>query len=167
MTEEWKVLPGFKDYEVSNLGSVRRITAAKGTRAMRPIAPCADRGGRLVFNARRDGATKQFKVHRAVMLAFVGPCPDGKEVAHLDGNQANNRLENLMYATPTENNRHKELHGTQWKGEASPQAKLREENVVWIKKNRGLISYSTMAASLGVHLQTVASIAQGKNWKHV
>jgi hypothetical protein len=165
--EIWKAIPGFERYEVSNIGNVRRASSGRGTRANRPIKPSMDKGGRLVFNASADQGRKQFKVHRAVMLAFVGECPQGKEVAHLDGNQTNNCLENLMYATPKENNGHKVLHGTQWKGETAPQAKLSEADARWIKQKRGSISYSVMAASLGVHLQTVAAIAQGKNWKHV
>lgn len=165
--EIWKELPGYSAYEVSTLGRVRRILSGKGTRAGREVHPSRDRGGRMVFNANACGQRKQFKVHRAVMLAHVGDCPAGMEVAHLDGNQQNNQIANLIYATPTENNGHKVLHGTQWRGETAPQAKLKEDQVVWIKQNKGKISYSRMAAELGVHLQTIASIAQGKNWRHV
>ena len=50
------------------------------------------------------------------MRAFVGPCPDGQQVRHLDGNPVNNRWApgataeeviaaggNLIYGTPAEN----------------------------------------------------------------
>ena len=42
-------------------------------------------------------------VHRLVLLAFVGPCPEGKEACHNDGNQRNNRLDNLRWDTPKAN----------------------------------------------------------------
>lgn len=43
-------------------------------------------------------------VHRLVLLAFVGPCPDGMECRHFpDHNPANNRPSNLQWGTPTEN----------------------------------------------------------------
>lgn len=46
------------------------------------------------------------------MLAFVGPCPDGMEVCHNDGNPENNRVENLRYGTRSDNMRDKRKHGT-------------------------------------------------------
>lgn len=42
-------------------------------------------------------------VHALVLAAFVGPRPPGMDVRHLDGNPANNLLENLAYGTRSEN----------------------------------------------------------------
>lgn len=42
-------------------------------------------------------------VHRLVASAFLGPCPGGQEVRHLDGNPQNNAVTNLAYGTRTEN----------------------------------------------------------------
>ncbi len=44
-------------------------------------------------------------VHHAVLLAWVGPRPEGYECDHLNGNGADNRLENLEWVTPEENRR--------------------------------------------------------------
>src|SRR5271166_1685861 len=41
--------------------------------------------------------------HTLVLLTFVGPCPEGYECRHLDGNPANNRLRNLAWGTRLEN----------------------------------------------------------------
>ena len=49
-----------------------------------------------------------FRVHRLVAHAFHGP-PLGEaaeEVNHIDGNRSNNRLDNLEWATPSQNVRH-------------------------------------------------------------
>ena len=165
--ENWKTLPGFEDYEVSDIGNVRRVSAAKGTRAMRHLKPCKDRGGRMVFNARKNGKTHQWKVHRAVMLAFKGDCPKGREVAHIDGNQQNNRLENLMYATPLENNRHKAIHGTQPVGSKMWNAKLTEQDVIDIRSKSPQISYAKIAKEYKVSLMAVANVITRKTWKHV
>ena len=42
-------------------------------------------------------------VHRLVLEAFVGPCPEGMECRHLEGDTANNALSNLAWGTPQEN----------------------------------------------------------------
>ncbi|WP_078336616.1 HNH endonuclease signature motif containing protein [Mycobacteroides franklinii] len=50
-----------------------------------------------------DGQCRHFKVHRLVMGAFVGPCPEGLEVLHWDDNPRNNKLTNLRYGTRSQN----------------------------------------------------------------
>ena len=43
-------------------------------------------------------------VHVLVLLAFIGPCPEGMEGCHYpDTNKANNRLSNLRWDTHAEN----------------------------------------------------------------
>jgi hypothetical protein len=42
-------------------------------------------------------------LHEAVMLAFVGPKPPGKEVLHCNGVKKNCRLDNLIYGTRRRN----------------------------------------------------------------
>jgi hypothetical protein len=51
-------------------------------------------------------------VHRLVLEAFVGPCPEGMECRHLNGVPADNRLENLRRGTPKENHGDSVRHGT-------------------------------------------------------
>jgi len=101
--EVWRAIPNFTDYSVSSTGRVMRTAGGKGAKPMRIIKQSKDQGGRLVFNASMSGKVKQLKVHRAVAFAFIGPCPEGHEVAHLDGNQENNCVVNLSYSTPVEN----------------------------------------------------------------
>lgn len=62
-----------------------------------------DRQGRLRVDLRdRDGRRTQF-VHRLVLLAFVGPCPDGAECCHADDDSSNNHLYNLRWDTHSAN----------------------------------------------------------------
>jgi hypothetical protein len=51
-------------------------------------------------------------VHSLVILAFVGPRPDGEQVRHLNGNPADNRLTNLAYGTQSQNQQDSLRHGT-------------------------------------------------------
>ena len=51
---------------------------------------------------------QKFYVHRLVASTFLGPPSDPSrwQVNHLDGNRENNRLSNLEYVSPSENQRH-------------------------------------------------------------
>ena len=46
---------------------------------------------------------KNKKVHRLVWETFKGPIPDGMHVDHINGDRADNRIENLRVATQSEN----------------------------------------------------------------
>ena len=46
---------------------------------------------------------KIYRVHKLVMLTFIGPVQEGLEIRHLNGNPQDNRLENLKYDTHSEN----------------------------------------------------------------
>ncbi len=73
------------------------------------------------------------QVHRLVLEAFVGPCPDGYEAAHNDGDPLNNRLDNLRWDTKIANHADKLRHGTQYRGAQVYNAKLTDDDVRCIR----------------------------------
>jgi hypothetical protein len=79
----------------------------------RRLKPTPQRRGHLAIWLGRDD---QRFVHRLVLQAFVGPCPEGMECRHLDGNSANNRLENLAWGTCSENSADMVKHGRAGRG---------------------------------------------------
>lgn len=104
--EKWKTIPGYEGrYEVSDLGSVRSLDR-KDTRGRR-------RKGRVMSLRRQpsghltvslcNGQQRSFPVHRLVLLAFVGPCPDGMEACHENDVPDDNRLANLRWDTRSAN----------------------------------------------------------------
>jgi hypothetical protein len=106
--EEWRDIPGFEGrYRVSNLGRV--LMTGRVAPAYGHLTPDGYLDLTLV---RADGGRSTLPAHRAVLRAFVGPCPAGKQTGHLNGVRTDNRLVNLAYVTPRENAQHKELHGT-------------------------------------------------------
>jgi hypothetical protein len=119
-TELWRPIPlweGF--YEVSDQGRVRSLdrivkTAAGPRRYLgKMLRPGTNRHGYPVVVLSRAGRRgKTAKVHRLVLEAFVGPCPDGMEGCHNNGDRADARLPNLRWDTPSANQYDRRLHGT-------------------------------------------------------
>lgn len=101
--EMWLDVPGYEGhYEVSSHGRVRGLRSGV-------LSPW--RGKYLAVTLKRSGVGQTLRLHKMVMLAFVGPCPRGQEVRHLNGDAIDNRLVNLAYGTPSENRQDTLLHG--------------------------------------------------------
>jgi hypothetical protein len=105
--ERWIDVPGCSRYFVSDLGRV--ISARTGTAKL--LDPGKQKGYPILRMIGDDRKTVAMFVHRAVMLAFVGPCPDGMQVCHYNGKRHDNRLVNLRYDTPENNKRDDVRHG--------------------------------------------------------
>ncbi len=105
----WEWIPVWPDYMASYHGDV--WSRARATTRGGLLRQNADDEGRMYVNLTRDGEQKVRRVHQLVMEAFVGPCPPGLEVRHLDGDPANNCLENLKYGTHEENMQDMVRHG--------------------------------------------------------
>lgn len=122
MIERWLPVPGYDDgYEVSDLGRVRSIDRwvhqSNGVRRLFKGKVLRDRPfpatGHRQVSLKRNSVGETFKVHRLVMMAFVGPRPDGMQVCHNNGIPDDNRLSNLRYDTASANVRDAVRHGTQ------------------------------------------------------
>src|SRR5699024_1854139 len=113
-----------------------------------------------------SGAYSTRAIHGLVLLSFVGPCPEGKEVAHLNGDAADNRLSNLAYVTPRENERHKFSHGTDARGERNPSANLQGWQVAEIKYlSSKSVPQGKIAQLFDISHKQVSAILQGQTWK--
>lgn len=105
--EIWHEVPGYEGhYEVSDHGRVR---AVRRGRILRQRAE--SRGYRRV-NLWRDGRMKTMRVHRIVLMAFVGPAPVGAEGCHNDSNPEHNALLNLRWDSHAANVRDMVNNGT-------------------------------------------------------
>lgn len=114
------------------------------------------KGGRYVvacFRPTPGGKVVQRYVHRLVMEAFVGPCPDGLEVLHGDDNTANNQLGNLSYGKHTTNIEQRMMRG---RG-----VKVSREDVADIRKRYRRGMGPVLAAEKGISLSQVNRIARG------
>lgn len=104
--EIWKAIPGHVGYEVSSMGRVRslaRLDSRGRRRAERILRPRPQRRGHHTVALYQDGVRTEAPVHRLVLLAFVGPCPDGMEACHRNDVPDDNRIENLRWDTRAAN----------------------------------------------------------------
>lgn len=108
-------------------------------------------------------------IHRLVLETFVGPCPEGMECRHLNGNPKDNRLKNLRWGTGKDNGLDKIIHGTTLKGESNGRAKLTEQDVRMIiyMYQTGLFSQREIAAIYNVSQRNILFIVHKKHWKHI
>lgn len=79
-----------------------------------------------------------YRVHRLVLTAFVGPCPEGLEGCHNDSNPTNNYLANLRWDTPSANRRDAVRHGSLGKLTLDQVAAIRDEYATGSATFRGL-----------------------------
>ena len=178
MNEEWKPVVGFEDYyEVSNHGRVRSLdrvvktSRGQGYRTQKGKLITGRLVGKylqVVFRIRGLSIRRYDYIHRLVMQAFIGECPEGMEVRHLDGNAQNNNLDNLAYSTHKVNIGDKVEHGTLINGEKHYNATLTNDNVLDIRRLWSFdFSCKEIADYFGLTYHHCHKIISRRIWSHI
>lgn len=171
--EIWKSVVGYEGlYGVSSLGRVRSLDRyvvgrfdGQQFKRGRILRQGSTEAGYRFVQLARDGRYTLKLVAGLVAGAFLGPRPEGRVVAHGDGNNSNNVLGNLRYATHAENEADKLVHGTALRGERHHQAKLTEQDVREIRVDAR--PAREVATAYGVFSSTIAKIRRRVTWRHV
>ncbi len=105
---EWRPIPGFERYEVSEHGHVRR-----GLKLLKLTERKSLHLAVTVYD--KDGKQWRTGVHQLVALAFLGPPAEGKSLAcHKNGRAWENIPSNLYWGSHADNGadvRHHNRHG--------------------------------------------------------
>lgn len=176
--EIWKPIPipGFENkYLASNLGRIKGPRKILTPRIRGGYYYFADICVAPEFNRRR----RLVKVHRLVVMAFLGPCPNNCgifkhsiycQVNHKDGNKLNNNVNNLEYCTPKENNDHALRFGLYKPAFGEKQwlhvlTEAQVKNIVELLKTSMFIK--DIAKTFNVCSGTIRAIKYGNNWTRV
>lgn len=175
MRERWLPVVGYEGlYEVSDLGRVRSLDRHVRSRFQtrlvkgRVLTPDVDQHGYLRVCLSVAQRKRHHQVHRLVLLAFRGPCPEGMQACHFpDRDPENSRLSNLRWDTPAGNYNDKKKHGTAPIGERNRWAKFSTADVqrVFELRATGLLQREISSAT-GISQTHVSRILRGKNWQH-
>lgn len=150
--EYWKPYDAL--YDVSTIGRVRRNGK---------ILKQSNRLGYRCVTLSAGNEQKSVNVHRLIAATFIpNPYPQKPCVNHIDGDKANNNVNNLEWCTYSEN----ELHSFVVLGKRNSQAKLLPGQVKIIKSalDKGE-TLNSLAKRFSVHKTLISQIKRGLIWK--
>ncbi|MCH4008116.1 NUMOD4 motif-containing HNH endonuclease [Companilactobacillus sp.] len=124
--EQWKKVPNFERYEVSNLGRVKSTVTGQIQKLSKP----GRRTAYLKTSFQDDnGKIRTFDVHRLVAELFCTKPEIDKVlvVDHLNGNTKDNRADNLEWITISENQRRRKAYEFGYS--------VKDTSIVWFDEN--------------------------------
>lgn len=160
--EKWVPVAGYGGrYKVSDRGRVRGPSG----KILRPGRVYSKTGRLEVLRVMLSSPRRYAAVHILVLEGFVGPRPPDKEGAHGDGDPEHNHVGNLRWATHQENISDRALHGTTAHGDRQGLAKLKEDDVRFIRASK--LSRAALASRFSVTVHNIGFIIRRETWKHV
>ena len=173
MKEIWKYIDGFNGrYSVSSFGRVRAENRwcynpryGEFFLAGKMLKPSHNSNGYLTVTLALNGRSFPLCVHRIVAQAFI-PNPKNKpQVNHINGNRADNNINNLEWCTQSENNLHsyRKLGRIKvgLKGENNPVSKI----VLQIKNGIVIAEFCSVTEAqtkTGIARQSIGKVANKK-----
>lgn len=161
MPIRYREIPGYPGYFVGHNGTVWSTRMNRWSQLSTYRRPYGAKYMVVCLRAERNGVVSCKYVHRLVLEAFVGRCPQGMEALHRDCNTANNHLSNLRWGTVEEN-----VQDSQALGRLA--SKLTADDVREIRRLccHGL-EYQDVAEKFGIHKSTVGKIFRRRSWSHI
>ena len=125
MTEVYKTIFDFPDYKISNLGNI------KNKKTNRILKPVINVQGYYIIDLRVNGSRFTKKLHRLIADAFIENPENKPYIDHINNDKQNNNINNLRWATASENNMNKSIQSNNTNG---------YKGVTFDKKNKQMAS---------------------------
>lgn len=178
MVEIWKDVIGYEGYyQVSNIGNVRSIdrtiidsNSIKFNYKSKLLKPANNKDGYLQVGLSKNCKTNSYCVHALLAKAFILNPENKPTVNHKDGNKHNNHIDNLEWATKSEQAIHSLKNNLRtmpnvWQGKfgskhcASKGVSQYTKNNVHIKDYGSIIEASN---KLKIDSGTISKVCKGK-----
>jgi len=160
--DDFKPIPKFENYLIDKYGNVY----SKWTRKFLKWVETGGNGRitRLqVTLYGLDYSRENIGIGSLVLRTWVGPCPEGMECCHNDGNYMNNYIDNLRWDTRRNNHIDKFKHGTMHT------VKHSKEIVLEIRKLFDSREYKEwdLVEKFNIPISTISHIVHRRTWKHL
>lgn len=183
--EIWKDILGYEGlYQISSLGRVKSLERLKENHTKIQVVPEKIKSlrkikqGYLLVDLYKNNIQTTFRVHRLVADNFLINYENKETVNHINGDKADNRVSNLEWATPKEQNEH--FYKNNLKSDASIRKSIAAMNKANSKKvlciEDNIIYDSVMDAARKNNISDTLirkciygknKTAKGKTWKYI
>jgi hypothetical protein len=168
MYETWKAVEGYGNnaftYFVSNKGKIRRVLHVG---IIFKIKIYSHNGYEIVSLLRND-KKESCLLHRIIATTFIENPLNKPQVNHKDGKKSNNNVSNLEWVTAKENVNHAYDHWLIRLGEDRANTKLKNKQVIKIKKGIILgMTTNELANEMNIKNNLVRDIVKNKTYKRI
>lgn len=176
-SEEFRAIPEWQGYRVSAAGRVQTCRSRGYGRNLKDewkdLTPRMTERGYLSVGLKCYPRRTFMPVHVLVLLAWVGPRPEGMEGCHNNGIKTDNRVENLRWDSRSENAKDIKRYGGKYgfqghqpTGEKNGAAKLTMEKAREIRRKYAACegTQRELASEFGVTQRAVWQLLRGITW---
>ena len=174
--EIFKDIIGYESkYQISNLGRVKSLSRKRNenTNAVikeRILTPDLGKAGYHSICFKINNKREKYLIHRLVAIHFIDNTDNKPQVNHINGIKNDNRVENLEWATISENRKHAYDTGLQFGplGEKQGSSKLTEKKILEIKERlKKRERQVDIAMIYNVKQSNISKIKNNKRWNHL